>query len=194
MKASEYQVSIPPHLKDFKWDGRGQTSLDWQRFKFKHVAKIAELSNSSRRIRAFINDAEQSMMQFEAFETFSYLLRFDEKTSCWKCQSTTMKKSITFATTCQNISGGFEDTVSSQLLVNPELGHSSTTNHYQLDHQWSLRQICSQIWDRWKDEPEIHRIPLFWSSQNQISYASWCTFHWRRVKESPRKALRMIVT
>jgi hypothetical protein len=35
MKASEYQVSAPPHLKDFKWDGRGQTSLDWQKFKNK---------------------------------------------------------------------------------------------------------------------------------------------------------------
>jgi hypothetical protein len=32
MKAREYQVSVPPHLKDFKWDGRGQTSLDWQLF------------------------------------------------------------------------------------------------------------------------------------------------------------------
>jgi hypothetical protein len=35
MKASEYQVSVPPHLKDFKWNGRGQTSLGWQRFKNK---------------------------------------------------------------------------------------------------------------------------------------------------------------
>jgi hypothetical protein len=33
-----------------------------------------------------------------------------------------------FATTCQNISGRFEDSVSSQFLVNPELGHSSYEN------------------------------------------------------------------
>jgi hypothetical protein len=45
--------------------------------------------------------------------------------------------------------------------------------------------ICSQIWDRWGDEPEIHRFPLFWSSQNQISHASWCTFHRRRAAFRP---------
>jgi hypothetical protein len=45
LKASEYQVSVPPHLKDFKWDGRGQTSLDWQKFKnkFEDVAKITRV-------------------------------------------------------------------------------------------------------------------------------------------------------
>jgi hypothetical protein len=42
MKASEYQVSVSPHLKNFKWVGRSQTSLDWQKFKnkFEDVAKI----------------------------------------------------------------------------------------------------------------------------------------------------------
>jgi hypothetical protein len=35
MKASEYQESVPPHLKDLKWDGSGQTLLDWQKFKNK---------------------------------------------------------------------------------------------------------------------------------------------------------------
>jgi hypothetical protein len=45
MKASEYQVSVPPHLKDFKWDGRGKISLDWQKFKnkFEDVAKITRV-------------------------------------------------------------------------------------------------------------------------------------------------------
>jgi hypothetical protein len=33
MKASEYQVSVSPNLTDFKWDERGQTSLDWPKFK-----------------------------------------------------------------------------------------------------------------------------------------------------------------
>jgi hypothetical protein len=35
MKASEYQVSVPSHLKDVKWDEGGQTSLDWQKFQKK---------------------------------------------------------------------------------------------------------------------------------------------------------------
>jgi hypothetical protein len=55
MKASEYQVSVPSHLKDFKWEGRGQTSLDWQRFKnkFEDVAKITRVEKLFERNSAF---------------------------------------------------------------------------------------------------------------------------------------------
>jgi hypothetical protein len=55
MKASEYQISVPSHLKDFKWDGRGQTSLDWQRFKnkFEDVAKITRVEQHFERISSF---------------------------------------------------------------------------------------------------------------------------------------------
>jgi hypothetical protein len=86
------------------------------------------------------------------------------------------------ATTCQNISGRFEDSISSQFLVNPELRHSSyQSSLIGITSDSSVYDICigicSQIWGRWGDELEIYRIPLFWSSQNQISHAFWCTFH-----------------
>jgi hypothetical protein len=83
MKASEYQVRVPPHLKDFKWDGRGQTSLDWQKFKnkFEDVAKITRVEQLFVKDSAFTNDAEPLTMQFEAFDTFRHPLRSDAKTS-----------------------------------------------------------------------------------------------------------------
>jgi hypothetical protein len=128
-----------------------------------------------------MNGAGLSRMHFEAFETFPHLPRLDAKTSCWN------RLRLKFATTCQNLFGRFEYSVSSQLLVNPERGQSS----YQspligIDNYLSVYNtsigICSQIWDRWGDEQEIYRIPLFWSSRNQISHASWSTFYWRRAK------------
>jgi hypothetical protein len=65
VQVPEYQISVSPHLKDFKWDGRGQTSLDWQRFKnkFEDVAKITiveqlfEKSSPLYQWRRTINDA-----------------------------------------------------------------------------------------------------------------------------------------
>jgi hypothetical protein len=55
MKASEYPVSVPPHLNDFKLDGRGQTSLDWQKFKnkFEDVAKITRVEKLFEKDSAF---------------------------------------------------------------------------------------------------------------------------------------------
>jgi hypothetical protein len=60
MKASEYQVSVPPHLKDFKWEGRGQTSLDWQKFKnkFEDVTKITRVEQLFKKTQLFTNGAE----------------------------------------------------------------------------------------------------------------------------------------
>jgi hypothetical protein len=74
MKASEDQVSVPPHVKDFKWDGRGQTSLDWQKFKnkFEDVAKVTkvkqifEKDSSFYRWRRTINDAIRSVRDVSA--------------------------------------------------------------------------------------------------------------------------------
>jgi hypothetical protein len=51
--------SIPPHLKEFKWDGRGQTSLDWwQRFKYKFekVAKITRVEQGASKYKELLND------------------------------------------------------------------------------------------------------------------------------------------
>jgi hypothetical protein len=64
MKASEYQVSVPPHLKDFKWDGRGQTLLDWQKFKnkFEDVAKITRVEQLFKKNQLSTNGVEQLMM------------------------------------------------------------------------------------------------------------------------------------
>jgi hypothetical protein len=80
------------------------------------------------------------------------------------------------ATTCQNFSGRLEDSESSQLLVNPELRHPpyqspsiGITSHPSF-YDTSIG-ICSRIYDR-RDEQKIYRIHLFWSRQNQISYAS----------------------
>jgi hypothetical protein len=74
MKASDYQVSVPPHLKDFKWDGRGQTSLDWQKFKnkFEDVAKITRVEQLFVKDSAFyqwrstIDDAIRSVRDVSA--------------------------------------------------------------------------------------------------------------------------------
>jgi hypothetical protein len=74
MKASEYQVSVPPHPKDFKWDGRCQTSLDWQKFKnkFEDVAKITRVEQLFEKDSSFyqwhnqINDAIQSVRDVSA--------------------------------------------------------------------------------------------------------------------------------
>jgi hypothetical protein len=74
MKASEYKVSVPPHLKDFKWDGRGQTSLDWQKFKnkFKDVATITRVEQLFVKDSAFykwrrtINDAIRNVRDVSA--------------------------------------------------------------------------------------------------------------------------------
>jgi hypothetical protein len=74
MKASEYQVSVPAHLKDFKWDGRGQISLDWQKFKNKleDVAKITRVEQLFEKDSAFyqrrrtINDAIRSLRDVSA--------------------------------------------------------------------------------------------------------------------------------
>jgi hypothetical protein len=85
MKASEYLVSVPPHLKDFKWDERGKTSLDWQKFKnkFEDVAKKTKnVEQLFERNSSFINGAGPFRMQFEAFETFPHPPRSDAKTSC----------------------------------------------------------------------------------------------------------------
>jgi hypothetical protein len=84
MKASEYQVSVPPHLKAFKWDGRGHTSLYWQKFKnkFEEVAKITRVEQLFEKDSSVYNGAQLLTMQFEALETFPYLLKSDAKTSC----------------------------------------------------------------------------------------------------------------
>jgi hypothetical protein len=74
MKASEYQVSVPPQLKDFKLDGRGQTSLNWRKFKnkFEDVAKITrveqlfEKDSAFRQWRRTINDAIRSIRDVSA--------------------------------------------------------------------------------------------------------------------------------
>jgi hypothetical protein len=74
LKASEYQVSVPPHLKEFKWDGRGQTSLDWQKLKnkFEDVAKITRVEQLFEKDSAFyqwrrtINDAIRSVRDVSA--------------------------------------------------------------------------------------------------------------------------------
>jgi hypothetical protein len=74
MKASEYQVSVPPHLKVFRWDGRRQTSLDWQKFKnkFEDVAKITRLEQLFERDSAFyqwrrtISNANRSVRDVSA--------------------------------------------------------------------------------------------------------------------------------
>jgi hypothetical protein len=74
MKASEYQVSVPSYLKDFKWDGRGQTSLDRQKFKnkFENFAKITrvkqlfEKNSSFYQWRITINDAVRSVLDVSA--------------------------------------------------------------------------------------------------------------------------------
>jgi hypothetical protein len=65
MKASEYQVSVPPHLKDFNWDGRGQTSLDWQKFKNK-LKEQRESNNAIYYWRRTINDATRSVRDVSA--------------------------------------------------------------------------------------------------------------------------------
>jgi hypothetical protein len=51
MISSEYQVSVPPHLKEFKWDGRGETLLDWRKLKnkFEDVAKNNESGATLRK-------------------------------------------------------------------------------------------------------------------------------------------------
>jgi hypothetical protein len=55
MKASEYQVSVSPHFKEFKCDGRGQTSLNWQKFKnkFEDLAKITRVEQIFEKDTAF---------------------------------------------------------------------------------------------------------------------------------------------
>jgi hypothetical protein len=65
MKASKYQVSVPPYLKDFKWDGRGLTSLF--KNKFEDVAKITRVEQFFEKNSPFyqwrrtINDAIRSV-------------------------------------------------------------------------------------------------------------------------------------
>jgi hypothetical protein len=60
MKASEYQVSVPPHLKDFKWDGRGQTSLDWQNFKNNFEDENNEIGTTLRKSFIFLPMAQNN--------------------------------------------------------------------------------------------------------------------------------------
>jgi hypothetical protein len=79
MKASEYQVRVPPNLKDFKWDGRGQTSLDWQRSKnkFKDVAKIMGMEQLFEKNSSF----DQSRRTINT-KRIPHLLKLDAKISC----------------------------------------------------------------------------------------------------------------
>jgi hypothetical protein len=60
----------------FRWTGKGFKN------KFEDVAKITRAEQLFENNSPFINRAEPSMMQFEAFETFPHLLKLDAMTSC----------------------------------------------------------------------------------------------------------------
>jgi hypothetical protein len=85
MKASEYQVGLLPHLKDFKWDGRCRQNNESGATLQKGFIFLPTINDAivkrSRRFRIYVS-AEQLTMQFEAFETFPYLPKSDAKTSC----------------------------------------------------------------------------------------------------------------
>jgi hypothetical protein len=68
MKASEYQIGVPSHLKNFKLDRRGQTSLDWHKFKNKltRVEQLFEKDSAFYQWRRTIYDAIRSVREVSA--------------------------------------------------------------------------------------------------------------------------------
>jgi ribosomal protein L20A (L18A) len=91
MKASEYQVTVPSHLKDFKWDGRGQTSLNWQKFKnkFEDVAKITRVE------KVFEKNSSLYQWRRTSYDAIRSVRDVSASTEI-RCKA---------ATTCQKISG-----------------------------------------------------------------------------------------
>jgi hypothetical protein len=78
-----------------------------------------DLNNFSKNIQLFtINDAIRSVRDVSASTKIKCIM-----INMSKGRGSRLRHK--FATTRQNISGGFEDQVSSQFLVNPELRHSS---------------------------------------------------------------------